>query len=187
MIKVVVIFSFRKLIFLNHHVFWRNIVWNRKSHSTMLNGIIWEFCKFCRLTYIVDSKQTRAHFPNQSLVLAPTSPLHTSYFSQGFYSKIRYYNYMNFNGSNNDVFCFFKISAWNFILPLQKDYVCRLLSHRHLSTQSSWIHFPVITTYLEEIMASLRLLFSCTLGSISKYEGTLAEGMRASIRLFLSL
>lgn len=47
--------------------------------------------------------------------------------------------------------------------------------------------FPVITTYLGEIMASFMLLFSCTLGSISKYEGALAEGMRASIRLFLSL
>lgn len=123
------------------HVFWRNLVWNRKRHSMGLNGIIWEFCKFCKLrTQIVDFKQTSVHFPTQSFVPAL---LHSSQFLPVFYSKIRCNNYTNYNSSNNYVFCFFKISdSLKLNLPSAKRlYVCRLLSQCLLSTRSSEMHF----------------------------------------------
>lgn len=75
---------------------------------------------------------------------------------------------------------------WNLIFPLQRDYINTgfCLNAIWVHSHYKYIFLTVTTTYLGEIMASLRLLFPYALGSISTHEGTWAERGKPRVHCF---
>ena len=55
------------------HVFWRNLVWNRKRHSTGLNSIIWQFGRL-RTHIMILNKGRKLFEPEPNSGSYPVSP-----------------------------------------------------------------------------------------------------------------